>query len=260
MPRVPYTNGCYPAVYEKGRVEVWQVCVQRFGKIGVRCRFAIRGRQKVVCADIHTTSGFRNTSQRIRHFANDKAIPATRRLFQRDLFRVSDERTVLTDFDFTKFRNFQSVQPRACSTDRILTDTFTCLEFVFSQIPRHRSDRTLKLWGTFLFRFRVFASAKEVLMRSVDAFDGRHLHILRMFRIVPVGFTKFRKVIDLVIHRHRNTTILPHLRTHLKHIVIQLFLVLQLIKQPAFLSNHRVCPIFKGSFHRLSRITSLTLV
>ena len=66
----------------------------------------IRSRQKIVCANIHTTSGFWNTFQRVRHFANDEAIPAACRLFQRDLFRISDERTVLADFHFTEFRHF----------------------------------------------------------------------------------------------------------------------------------------------------------
>ena len=70
-------------------------------KAGVRYLLAIRSRQKIVCANVHTTSRLRNTFQRIRHFANDKAIPPPRRLFQRDLFRVSNEATVLADLDFT---------------------------------------------------------------------------------------------------------------------------------------------------------------
>ena len=87
--------------------------------------FTLRRRQKSVRPNIYTTRRFWNTRDRIRHFANDKAIPAPRRLFQRDLFRVSDDSTMLADFDFTEFRDFQTVIPSACFTDRILTDTFT---------------------------------------------------------------------------------------------------------------------------------------
>ena len=99
---------------------------------------AIRGRQKILYADIHTTSRFRDTAERVRHFANDKAIPPACRLFQRDLFRVSDERTVLTDFDFTEFRHFQPVVSAACFTYRILTNTFE-----FAQAPRQRRTERL---------------------------------------------------------------------------------------------------------------------
>ena len=67
-------------------------------KTRIGCLLTLRGRQKVLYAYIHTTSGFRDTFQRIRHFANDKAIPPACRLFQRDLFRVSEEPTVLADF------------------------------------------------------------------------------------------------------------------------------------------------------------------
>ena len=114
---------------------------------------AIRSRQKVLYANIHTTSGFWDTGNRIRHFTNDKAIPPACRLFQRDLFRVSEEPTVLADFDFTEFRHFQAVIPRTCFTDRILTDTFACLSLDLRK--DHVSERTerLKRGAPFFFSF-----------------------------------------------------------------------------------------------------------
>ena len=144
-----YTSVCYHVFYEKGRVEVSQVCVLLADKSGIRHGIPIGSRQKILCADIHTTRRFRDTFHRIRHFTDDKAIPPTRRLFQRDLFRVSNERTVLADFHFTKFRYFQSVIPSACFTNRILTDAFTRLKFVFTQRPRQRANRTLIARVTF---------------------------------------------------------------------------------------------------------------
>ena len=99
---------------------------------------AIRSRQKIVCPNVHPTRGFRHTLQHIRHFANDKAIPPPRRLFQRDRFRVSEKWTMLADFHFTKFRHFQKVISTACFTKRLLTNAF-----VFAQTPRQRSDGCL---------------------------------------------------------------------------------------------------------------------
>ncbi len=206
--------------------------------------FTIRSRQKIVCANVHTTSGFRNAFQRVRHFTNDKAIPAPRRLFQRDLFRISDERTVLADFDFTEFRHFQSVLPRTCFTNRGLTTAF-----VFSQTPRQRTDGTLKVRIPFFLR-TLSAPATEVCVCRVNAFDCLYLHILRMLRIVRVRFTEFREMVDLVIQRYRLATILPHLRTHLKHIVLQLLLMSQLRKKPLLLQTCRIRTIFKSLFHK----------
>ena len=164
---------------------------------------------------------------------------------------------MLADFDFTKFRHFQPVKAPTCFTDRVLTDTFTCLKFVFSQTPQKRTDRTLEFWIPFLFRFRVFASAKEVINGRVYTFDGGHLHILRMFAIMRV-FAQFLQMVYLVVTRYRDRTVIIHLRAHLKHVVIQLLLVLQLCIKPAFLCRRGIRPIFKCAFHRLSRITSLT--
>ena len=97
------------------------------GKLSLKCSKFLFGRlvktrvwygvaigvgKKVLCANVHTTSRLWNTWQGIRYFANDKAIPATCRLFQRDLFRVSTEGTVYSDFDFTEFGNFQPIQAR----------------------------------------------------------------------------------------------------------------------------------------------------
>jgi hypothetical protein len=204
---------------------------------------AIRSRQKVLYAYIHTTSGFRDTGERVRHFANDKAIPTACRLFQRDLFRISEEPTVLADFDFTEFRHFQSVLPRTCFTDRILTDTF-----VFAQIPCQRANGTLELRIP-LFLRSLFATALKMLMCCVHPFDGLHLHILWMLGIVRVGGAKMRQMIYLVIHRHRLATIRPHLRTHLEHVVLELLLVFQLRKKPRLLGLCRIYRIFECAFH-----------
>ena len=209
---------------------------------------AIRSRQKVLYAYIHTTSGFWDTGNRIRHFRNDKAIPPACRLFQRDLFRVSEEPTVLADFDFTEFRHFQAVIPRTCFTDRILTDTFTCLKFGFAQRPRERTHRTLEARRTLLFLFRVFTSAKEVFLRCVNTFDSGYLHILWVFGIMRV-FTEFRQMLFLVITRHRFTAIIPHLPTHLEHVVLELLLVFQLRKKPRLLGLCRIYRIFECAFH-----------
>jgi len=224
--------------------------------------FTGRGRQKFVRPNIHTTSRLWNTFQRVRHFTNDKAIPTACRLFQRDLFRVSDERTVLADLDFTEFRHFQSVVPCACFTDRGLTDTFKCtcrfiLNFVFAQTPRQRADRTLELRVTFLFCFRVFASAKEVINGRLNALDSRYLHILWVFAIIRV-FAQFLQMVDLVITRYRNRTVIIHLRTHLEHVVLQLLLMAELRKKPTFLCFRRLRTELECHFHDFSRITPLT--
>ena len=204
---------------------------------------AIGSRQKILRSYIHTTSGFRDTFQRIRHFTNDKAVPAPRRLFQRDLFRVSDERTVLADFDFTELRHFQSVLPRTCFTNRVLTNAF-----VFSQTPRQRTDGTLK-FRIPLFLCPLFATAAKMVVCCVHPFDGLHLHILRMLGIVRVRRAEFLEMVDLVIKRYRLATILLHLRTHLEHIVLQLLLVAQLRIKPLFLCFRRLRTELECYFH-----------
>ena len=209
----------------------------------------LRGRQKVVCPDIHTTSGLRDTRQGIRHFTNDKAIPAACRLFQCDLFRVSTEGTMLTDFDFTKFWDFQSVQARACGANRILPNTFTTLEFMLSQTPRYRANRPFEFRVSFLSLCRVFTPPKEVIVCGIKPLDCGHLHVLRVFRVICVILAQVRKVIDLVNARHRDRAVSIHLRAHLKHIVIQLLLMLEFSIQPAFLVASRVDPIFIRAFH-----------
>ena len=219
--------------------------------------FTLRSRQKIVCANVYTTSRLRNTFQRIWHFANDEAIPAARRLFQRDLFRVSTERTVLEDLDFTEFRHFQTIIPSACFVNRILTNTVTCLEFIFSHLPRQGTNRTLELRIPFFLR-AFPATALKMLMGSVDAFDRLYLYILGVIGIVRGGGTQFLQVVYLVIHRHRLATIVPHLISHLEHIVLQLLLVAQLRKKPLLLCFRWIRTIFKRLFHGLSRITPLT--
>ena len=210
----------------------------------------IRSRQKVLYAYIHTTSRLRNTGHRIRHFANDKAIPAACRLFQRDLFRVSDEPTVLADFDFTEFRNFQPIEPRTCFTDRGLADTFTRLKFVFAQGPRERTNRGL-VTRVSLFLQSLLATALKMLMCCVNTFDRGYLHILRMLGIVRVRLTEFCQMVNLVITRHRFTAIIPHLRTHLEHVVLELLLVFQLRKKPRLLGLCRIYRIFECAFHNV---------
>ena len=260
-------------------------------KARIRYLLSIRSREKVLCANVNTDSRLRNTFYRVWHFADDKAIPATCRLFQRDLFRVSDKRTVHSDFDFcefwrgvarlhresvvplgiptvtlslqrlarpmgwlpeaqstspkseTEFWHFQSIIPCVCFTNRILTNTFR-----LSQAPRHRANRTLKSRVSLFLRI-FFTSRKKVLVRLINAFDGRYLHILRMLVSVMRVFTEFHKVVDLVVHRHRYTAIIPHLRTHLKHIVVQLLLIFQLRKKPSLLIKCRIHPIFECALH-----------
>ena len=236
-------------------------------KTRIRCLFTLGSRQKIVCPNVHTTRRFRNTFRRIRHFANDKAIPAPRRLFQRDLFRVSDDSTMLADFHFTEFRDFQSVIPSACFTDRILTDTyrlFLCIlglftkDFrIFSEFPCQRTDRTL-ISRIPLF-LRTFAtSALEMLVRGVNAFDRRHLHVLGVIGIVRSRSTEAFQMIDLIIYRHGFATIVPHLRTHLEHVVLQLLLMAQLRKKPLFLQTCWIRTKLKCHFHDFSRITLLS--
>ena len=65
-------------------------------------------------------------------------------------------------------------------------------------------------------------------------------------------------MVDLVIHRHRLTPIVPHLIPHLEHVVLQLLLVAQLRKKPTFLCFCGIYTIFKRLFHGLSHITPLT--
>jgi len=56
-------------------------------------------------------------------------------------------------------------------------------------------------------------------------------------------------MVDLVIHRHRLASILPHLIPHLEHVVLQLLLVLKLHKKPLLLRFRRICTKLKGLFH-----------
>ena len=85
----------------QGPVKFYEFAFSRSVKTRVGYLLTIRNRQKIVCPNVHATSRFRNTLQRVRHFTNNKAIPPAHRLFQRDLFRVSEDRTVLADFHFT---------------------------------------------------------------------------------------------------------------------------------------------------------------
>ena len=241
----------------KVAVKFYEFAFRLSVKARVRNGVAIGIREKLLCPNVYTTSRLRDTRHRIRHFANDKAIPAACRLFHRDLFRVSDKWTVHSDFDFTELRHFQPVKPCTCFTDRLLTDAFTRLNFVFSQTPRKRTDRTLKLRIPFLFRFRVFASAKEVINRRVYTFDCLNLHILWVLAIMRV-FAEFRKVVYLVILGHRDTAIIPHLRTHLEHVVLEFLLVFQLRKKPLLLRLCRIYRIFKGLFHKTIAYRPLT--
>ena len=148
-------------------------------KAWVRNHITIRVGEKLFCPNVHTTSGLRNTGERIRDLANDKAIPAACRLFQRDLFRVSTERTMHPDFDFTKFGDFQSIQACTCRADRILTNTLTRLKFVFPQTPCSRADRTFEFRVSFLSLFRVFTPPKEVVVCRINQpvnFDDWNVH------------------------------------------------------------------------------------
>ena len=128
----------------------------------IRNGIAIGVGQKLFSPDIHTTSGLRDTRKPgNRHFTNDEGIPTARRLFQRDLFRVSTQRAVHSDLDFTEFRNFQPVKACACFSDWTLTNTFR-----LSQTPRQRTDRTLELRVSFLFLFGVLHRRKKCLYAS----------------------------------------------------------------------------------------------
>ncbi len=57
-------------------------------------------------------------------------------------------------------------------------------------------------------------------------------------------------MVDLVIHRHRLLTIVPHLIPHLEHVVLQLLLVAQLRKKPLLLCFRRIRTKLKGLFHK----------
>ena len=69
------------------------------------------------------------------------------------------------------------------------------------------------------------------------------------FLVKGIALTKVRKVVDLVNLRHRNTAIVVHLRTHLEHVVIEAFLMLEFGIQPAFLCRRGIRPIFECAFH-----------
>ena len=142
-------------------------------------------------------------------------------------------------------------------TDRVLTDTFTTLQFVFSQRPRQRTDRTLELRIP-LFLRSLFATALKMLVCRIHAFDRLHLHILRMFGIVRGGGAECLQMVDLVIHRHRFATIVPHLQPHLEHVVLQLLLVAKFRKKPMFLCLRRLRTELECYFHGFSHITRLT--
>ena len=58
----------------------------------------------------------------------------------------------------------------------------------------------------------------------------------------------------LVITRHRFTAIIPHLRTHLEHVVLELLLVFQLRKKPRLLGLCRITGYLNVRFIELSLI------
>jgi len=89
-------------------------------------------------------------------------------------------------------------------------------------------------------------------------YNGRYLQVLWMIGIVRSGSTEVLQMINLVIHRHRLASIVPHLIPHLEHVVLQLLLVAQLRKKPTILCFRRIRTIFESVFHGFSRITPLT--
>ena len=213
------------------------------GLIPLRYRLPIRGGEKVLRADIHTTSGFRDTRYCVWHINYDKNVPASSRLFQRDSFRVSDEWTVLADRHFTEFRHFQQVMSSVRFLYRVLTNTF-----LFPQTPSQRPNDFFVAWMPFFFS--AFLTPTEVgLKRFVDTFDSRNLHILGVLAVMRVVLTQMCQMVNLVIKRDGDTAILPHLRTHLEHVVLQFFLMPQFRKKPGLLCRLWICTIFKGAFH-----------
>ena len=222
-------------------------------KAWIRDCFAIRGGEKVLRADIHTTSGLRHTRHRVWHINYDKNVPTASRLLQRDFFRVSDEWTVLTYGNVTEFRHFQQIVPRVCFLTRLLANAF-----VLPQTPCQRPDRFLIARVAFLFS-AFLASAKEVLKRYVDTFDSGNLHILWVLAVMRVVLTQMCQMVDLIVKRDGDTAVFPHLRTHLEHVVLQFFLMPQFRKQPGLLCRLWIYTIFKGAFHgcRVSRFYPL---
>ena len=106
----PYTSGYSGIAYAKGRDASVSTSV-RLGdkKRGFSPLFHHqKSSESRVCQRLHHTQIWEHKGpyQALRKTIKD--IPPARRLFQRDLFRVSTERTVLADLDFTEFRHFQN--------------------------------------------------------------------------------------------------------------------------------------------------------
>ena len=247
----PVTSVTLP---RQGTLKFCQLTFRLSIKAWIRDCFAIRGGEKVLRADIHTTSGFRHTRHRVWHINYDKSIPASSRLLQRDFFRVSDEWTVLTNWHFTELRHFQKVVTSVRFLYRFLTNAF-----VLPQTPCQRPDRFLIARVAFLFS-AFLASAKEVLKRYVDTFDSGNLHILWVLAVMRVVLTQMCQMVNLVVKRDGYTPVFPHLGTHLEHVVLQFFLMIQFRKKPGLLCRLWICTVFKSSFHgcRVSRFYPLS--
>ena len=69
--------------------------------------FTVRSRQKIVCANIDTTSRL-NTFQRIRHIANDKEYQPRAVFFNVTSFGSPMSGRCWRNFHFTEFRHFQA--------------------------------------------------------------------------------------------------------------------------------------------------------
>ena len=150
---------------------------------------------------------------------------------------------MLTNWHFTELRHFQKVVTSVRFLYRFLTNAF-----VLPQTPCQRPDRFLIARVSFLFS-AFLASAKEVLEGFVDTFDSGNLHILGMLAVMRVVLTQMCQMVNLVIKRDGDTAVFPHLGTHLEHIVLQFFLMLEFRKQPSLLCRLWICTIFKSSFH-----------
>ena len=125
---------------------------------------------------------------------------------------------------------------------------------------------SLKTWAC----ERAFGSSKPVVITGfsfhrgwypIPLHEGRKPPCVRYSKplgIVRRGSTEVLQMVNLVIHRHRLASIVPHLIPHLEHVVLQLLLVAQLRKKPTILCFRRIRTIFESVFHGFSRITPLT--
>ena len=166
--------------------------------------FAFGSRQIVRCANVNSDRIGRTHFRCIGDFTGDMSIPAACFFDECHFFRIALKRAVHAYLDITQIWDFQTVMAKVGFFYRVLTDAFTCFEFVLSQTPRQRTDTHFEARVTF-FLCTFFTSSTERIKGFVNPFENRYLKILWHFSEVVIFLTGNLQKCLLVISRNKTT-------------------------------------------------------